>query len=191
MIYRSVQMSNFENLDFKGFYELYYKRCLLFARSYVHDDWVAEDIASGALVKLWEMSREKTVDNPRIILFTILRNKALDYLKHQQIKENTLSALSEYGIRELEIRISTLEATNPDKIFAKDIQRIIRQTLAKLPEQTRLVFEMNRFQNLSKKEIGEKLGITIKGVDYHISKALKCLKQSLRDYFPVIVFFFF
>ncbi len=177
--------------DFKQFYDTYYKRCFLFAKSYVHDDWLAEDISSGALVKLWEISQEKTVDNPKIILFTILRNKALDYLKHQTIKENTLSTLSEYGRRELEIRISTLEATNPDKIFANDIQRIVHDTLAKLPEQTRTIFEMNRFQNLSKKEIGDKLGISVKGVDYHISKALKCLRENLQDYFPIILFLFF
>lgn len=184
-------MDNLESAGFNEFYKAYYQRCFLFAKSYVHDNWVAEDISSGALVKLWEMSQEKTVDNPRFILFTILRNKALDHLKHQTIKENTLSALSEYGKRELEIRISTLEATNPDKVFADDIQRIIRDTLSKLPEQTRNVFEMNRFQNRSKKEIGDKLGISIKGVDYHISKALKCLRENLQDYFPVILFLFF
>ena len=92
---------------------------------------------------------------------------------------------------ELEIRISTLEITNPDKIFAEDIQRIVRETLEKLPEQTRVIFEMNRFQNLSKKEIAEKLGISIKGIDYHISKALKCLRENLQDYFPIIFFLFF
>jgi len=184
-------MDSLKGDEFKKFYTTYYKRCFLFAMSYVHDGWVAEDISSGALVKLWEMSQEKVVDNPRFVLFTILRNKALDYLRHQHIKENTLSVLSEYGKRELEIRISTLEATNPDKIFASDIQRIIKDTLAKLPEQTRAVFEMHRFQNLSKKEIGDKLNITIKGVDYHISKALKCLKENLQDYFPIILFLFF
>jgi len=184
-------MDNLKGAGFKNFYKAYYQRCFLFAKSYVHDDWVAEDISSGALVRLWEMSQEKTVDNPRFILFTILRNKALDYLRHQQIKENALLTLSEKGQRELEIRISTLEATNPDKIFADDIQRIIRETLAKLPEQTRTVFEMNRFQNLSKKEIGDKLNISIKGVDYHISKALKFLRENLQDYFPAILFLFF
>lgn len=184
-------MDNSKEVEFKKIYTAYYKRSLLFAKSYVHDDWAAEYIASGALVKLWELYQEKTIDNPKYILFTILRNKALDYLKHQNIKENTLSAISEYGKRELQIRISTLEATNPDKIFANDIQRIVRETLNKLPEQTQRVFEMSRFQNLSKKEIGETLGISVKGVDYHISKALKCLRENLQDYFPIILFLFF
>ncbi len=184
-------MDNPKEAEFKKIYTTYYKRCLLFAKSYVHDDWTADYIASGALVKLWELYQEKPIDNPKYILFTILRNKALDYLKHQSIKENTLSLLSEYGKRELEIRISTLEATNPDNIFADDIQRIVRETLIKLPGQTRNVFEMSRFQNLSKKEIAEKLGISIKGVDYHISKSLKCLRENLQDYLPIILFLFF
>lgn len=186
-----LYMDSLKEIGFNKFYTTYYKRCFLFAKSYVHDDWVAEDISSGALVKLWEMSQENAIDNPTFILFTILRNRALDYLKHQSIKENVLSNLSEYGRRELEIRISTLEITNPDKIFAEDIQRIVRETLEKLPEQTRVIFEMNRFQNLSKKEIAEKLGISIKGIDYHISKALKCLRENLQDYFPIIFFLFF
>lgn len=186
-----LYMDSLKEIGFNKFYTIYYKRCFLFAKSYVHDDWVAEDISSGALVKLWEMSQENVIDNPTFILFTILRNRALDYLKHQSIKENVLSNLSEYGRRELEIRISTLEITNPDKIFAEDIQRIVRETLEKLPEQTRVIFEMNRFQNLSKKEIAEKLGISIKGIDYHISKALKCLRENLQDYFPIIFFLFF
>lgn len=184
-------MDNLKGAEFKKFYTAYYQRCFLFAKSYVHDDWVAEDISSGALVKLWEMSQEKSVDNPGYILFAMLRNKALDYLRHQHVEESVLSTLSDYGKRELEIRVSTLGATNPDKIFANDIQRIIRNTLAKLPEQTREVFEMNRFRNLSKKEIGDKLGISIKGVDYHIAKALKLLRENLEDYFPIILFLFF
>jgi len=191
IILSDSRMDSLKETEFKQFYTTYYKRCFLFAKSYVHDDWVAEDISSGALVKLWEMSQKQTVDNPKIILFAILRNKALDYLKHQNIKENTLSLLSEYGKRELEIRISTLEATDPNKIFANDIQRIIKETLANLPEQTQKIFEMNRFKNMTKKEIGKEFGISEKGVDYHISKALKCLKENLKDYFPVIAFLFF
>lgn len=184
-------MESLKVTKFEHFYAAYYKQCLLFAKSYVHDDWVAEDISSGALIKLWEMSREKTVDNPKVILFTILKNKALDYLKHQNIKESVLSSLSDIGQRELEIRISTLEASNPEKVFDEDIQHIIRQSFNKLTKQTREIFKMSRIENLSRKEISDKIGISVKGVDYHISKVLKLLKYELRNYFPIILFMFF
>ena len=177
--------------NFQKFYNTYYKRCSKFAMSYVHNDWVAEDIASDALIKLWEMTLKEHVDNPKTILFTILRNKALDYLKHEKIARNALTDLTEFHKRDLEIRISTLEACDPQKIFAADIQSIIHKSLFGLPKNTKEIFEMNRFQNMSKTEIAKHFDITVKGVDYHISRALACLKENLKDYFPIILFLFF
>lgn len=182
-------MDKVKSAGFRNFYHQYYDRCFFFAKSYVFDDWVAEDIASESLIKIWELSKTKEIDNPKILLFTILKHKSLDYLKHETVKQNALANLSEYGKRELEIRTSTLEASDPKKIFASDIRQIIQHTLNNLPEQTRTVFEMNRFQNLPKKEIAEHLGITVKGVDYHISKALKHLRENLKDYLPALLFF--
>ena len=184
-------MPDLNSSGFKDFYTAYYKRCFLFAKSYVHDNWVAEDIASGALIKLWEMTQTENIDNPRIILFTILKNRALDYLKHEVIKQNVLTNLTDIHQRELEIRISTLEVSDPQKIFASDIQSIIHTSLSSLPTQTQQIFEMNYFRNMPKTEIAAYFGITVKGVDYHISRALACLRENLKDYFPILLFFFF
>lgn len=53
-----------------------------------------------------------------------------------------------------------------------------------LPEQTRRIFEMSRYENLSYKEIALRLNISTKGVEFHITKALKVLRVALRDYLP-------
>ena len=50
---------------------------------------------------------------------------------------------------------------------------------------------MSRFENKMNKEIAENLGITVKGVEYHISKALKEFRISLKDYLPLFYFFFY
>ncbi len=96
--------------------------------------------------------------------------------------------MAEWQQRELSIRISTLEACNPNDIFSKEIQSILTKTLDDLPLQTKRVFMMSRFEQKSGKEIAEELGITVKGVDYHIAKALKALRISLKDYLPLIYF---
>lgn len=184
-------MDNLNSSNFKAFYKTYYDKCFLFAKSYVHYDPVAEDIASETLIKLWELSEIKEIENPSKLLFVILRNKALDFLKHEKIKQSALESMSNYADRELEIRISTLEASDPDKIFADDIQNILHATIAGLPEQTRKIFEMSRFKNISKKDIADKFNISVKGVDYHISKALASLHKNLKDYFPIILFFLY
>lgn len=176
---------------FKHIYETYFERCFLFAKSYVHDDLAAEDISSEALIKLWEVSKNQELETPEYLLFTILKHKSLDFLRQEAARQNALANLEYLGRRELDIRISTLEAANPERIFASDIQQIIQTTLDNMPERTKKVFEMSRYRHLSKAEIADELDITIKGVDYHISKALKSLRENLKDYYPIFIFFFF
>ena len=78
--------------------------------------------------------------------------------------------------QELSIRISTLESCDPNEIFSDEVESIIRETLKLIPEQTQRIFLLSRFENKSNKEIAELMGISVKGVEYHISKALKALR---------------
>lgn len=179
--------------SFNEIYTYYYKKSFFFAKSYIHDDMAAEDIATESLIKLWEKLKAESVEEKYIqpLLLTILKNKALDYLKHEEVKYNALEAMADWHRQELSIRISTLEACNPDEIFSDEVEKIVRATLATLPEQTRKAFVLSRFENKSNKEIAEELGISVKGVEYHITKALKLLRVTLKDYLPLFYFFFY
>lgn len=181
-------MEQLARTSFKDIYSLYYKKAFYFAKSYVHDDLTAEDIASESLIALWEKIKESPVDYVDPLLFTILKNKSLDYLKHEEVQQTTFETMADWKRRELSFRISALEACVPDDIFSKEITKILYQTLLQLPEQTRKVFMMSRFRDKSNKEISEELGISVKGVEYHISKALKLLRVALKDYLPLLYF---
>lgn len=50
---------------------------------------------------------------------------------------------------------------------------------------------MSRFENKSGKEIAQTLGISVKGVDYHMNKALKELRAALKDYLPILTWLCF
>lgn len=176
--------------SFNKFYSTHHEKCFLFTKSYVHNDLVAEDIISDAFIKLWGLWDNEEIDNPLKFLFVVLKNKSLDYLKHEKIKNQAFSSMSAQLQRELEIRISTLEASSLEKIFAEDIKDILRSTLASLPPQTREIFEMFRFKNMTKQEIADTYNISVKGVDYHISKSLARLKEELKDYYPLFLLFF-
>lgn len=181
-------MSQIDN--FKNIYNKHYKKTYHFARLYVHNDQVAEDIATESMIKLWRTMKEETVESPLALLLTILKHNSLDYLRKQIKVEEAFETMAEWQQRELSIRISTLEGCNPDHIFSEEIQKILTRTLEELPPQTRKVFMMSRFEQKSGKEIAKELGITVKGVDYHIAKALKALRVSLKDYLPLIYFLF-
>ncbi len=172
--------------SFNEIYSAFYRKSYLYVKSYVHDDMVAEDIVSEALIKLWELMKSETVEPVNHFLFTILKNKSLDYLKHQAIRRGVHEAILKALNRELEIRTTTLEANDPNDIFSTEVQQIIDSTLNSLPVRTREIFIMSHFSNKHYKEIAAFFHISVKGVDYHIMQSIKALRSSLKDYLPFL-----
>lgn len=176
-------------INFNSIYTTYYRKAFLFTLSYVHNDLVAEDIVSEAIIHLWELSKERDIPSIEAILITYIRSKSLNYLKHIQAQENVHQNLFDKGQRELEIRISTLEACDPEEILSGELRAKVNALLASMPEKTRIAFIRNRLDGKSHKEIAEELGISVKGVEYHLTRAVKILRDNLKEYVPFLFFF--
>ena len=176
-------------INFNSIYTTYYRKAFLFTQSYVHNDLVAEDIVSEAIIHLWELSQEREIPSVEAILITYIRSKALNYLKHIQAQENVFQTLHEKGQRELEIRISTLEACDPKEILSGELREKVNLLLASMSEKTRIAFIRDRLDGKSHKEIAEELGISVKGVEYHLTRAVKILRDNLKEYAPFLFFF--
>ncbi|MDR0429758.1 MAG: RNA polymerase sigma-70 factor [Tannerellaceae bacterium] len=170
--------------SFSELYTQHYKSSFLFVKSYVRDDMASEDIVSESLINLWQTIKRENVEHPHGLLLKILKNNALNYLKHQDVKQTAMDSISSKMRRDLDYRITTLEACDPEEIFSAEINEIVEKTLASLPEQTRRVFEMSRYEHLSVKEIACKLSMNPKSVEYHITKSLKVLRIALKEYLP-------
>ncbi|MFQ9021051.1 MAG: RNA polymerase sigma-70 factor [Parabacteroides merdae] len=182
------------SVDLKAFNQLfadYQGRFIRFANIYVRDIAVAEDFTIEALMQYWENRNTLKADsNVPAYILTIIKNKCINYLQHIQAV-GRCQRTSEESCRMGTVpntRISTLEACNPEELFTAEAQEIVNKTLASLPEQTRRIFIMSRYENKPYKEIAETLGMTTKGVEYHIAQALKKLYVNLKDYIPLLVF---
>ena len=178
--------------DLKAFNQLfadYQGRFIRFANMYVWDMAVAEDFTIEALMQYWENRNTLKADsNVPAYILTIIKHKCINYLQHIQVREDASEHLKNHAEWELNTRISTLEACNPEELFTAEAQEIVNKTLATLPEQTRRIFIMSRYENKPHKEIAETLGMTTKGVEYHISQSLKKLHANLKDYIPLLAF---
>lgn len=181
-----------EAVNVKSFSELYvdhYRRSVLFVKSFVRDDMVSEDIVSEALIALWETIRKDQVDCVEALLVKILKNKSLNYLKHLDVRDVVMENMTDIYQRDLDYRISTLEACEPNEIYSNEIVEIVKKTLDTLPMQTRRIFEMSRFEMRSTKDIAQELGLSTKSVEYHLTKTLKLLRVELRSYLPLLYLF--
>ena len=179
---RDIQTFNYLFTNFKG-------RFTHFARTYVDDEMTAEDIAVESLMYYWE--NRKNLDGHSNVLayvLTVVKHKCLDHLRKMRTREDFAEYLQNIETRRLNVRIATLEACNPERIFSDELQSLVDKVLASLPEQTRDVFIRSRYNNQSHKEIAEALGISTKTVEFHITKALKVLRVALKDYLPVFLY---
>lgn len=177
-------------INFNQIYSTYYRKSFLFVKSYVQDDQLAEDIASEAIITLWEKSKEMRFETPEAYLITVLRNKALNYLRQKQYHCETLALISQNAQLELSSRINSLEACDPQELLSEELWQRINIILKSLPERTQLVFELSRFNDKTYEDIALELNISVKGVEYHISKALKALRNNLKEYYYLLIFFF-
>ena len=191
----------FDSICMKGGSEIYsfnqlftdYKgRFVHFANTYVGDSMVAEDIAIESLMYYWENKDRLPADTniPAYVLTTI-KHKCIDHLRRQQIRQDVSDEISQIYAWELSGRIVTLEDFEPYEVFTAEIQEIVDKTLDSLPEQTRRIFRMSRYENKSHKEIAALLEMTTKGVEFHISKSTRALRLALKDYLPVSLLFFY
>ena len=73
-----------------------------------------------------------------------------------------------------------------DFMEAEELRNEIYLALAELPEGSRNIFKMSRFEGKKYKEIAEELGISIKTVETQMSKALKHMKGKLIKYIQYI-----
>ena len=141
------------------------------------------------LMQYWENRNTLKADsNVPAYILTIIKNKCINYLQHIQVREDASEHLKKHAQKELHTRISTHEACTPEELFTAEAQEIENKTIASLPEKTSRIFIMSRYENKPYKEIAETLGMTTKGVEYHISQALKKLHANLKDYIPLLVF---
>ena len=179
--------------SFNRFFTDYQQRFVSFACSYVHDEVIAEDIVIESMMYYWENKDRLPRDTniPAYVLTTI-KHKCIDYLRHQQVRQDTSDEMYHLYFWELSTRIATLEDFEPASVYTAEILEIVRKTLDSLPEQTRCIFVMSRYENKPHKEIAETFGMTVKGVEFHITKATKVLRLTYQDYLPasIIIFYF-
>lgn len=177
---------------FNQFFIEYQQRFVHFACTYVRDEVVAEDFVIESMMYYWENKDRLPVDTniPAYVLTTI-KHKCIDHLRHQQVHQEASDELSRLYAWELSDRIITLEDFEPYEVFTAEIQEIVDKTLESLPEQTKRIFIMSRYENKSHKEIATLLDMTTKGVEFHISKSTKALRLALKDYLPVSLLLFY
>lgn len=174
-------LSGFSSFD--EIYLAYRTKFIRFALFYVSNRQVAEDIVTDSFVYYWENKFRLPEDtNVPAYILTCVKNRCLTFLRDSQLHQDILSGLQELEEWKLHLKISSLEACEPFDLFTLEMHELVNQAMSRLPEKTRRIFLMSRMGDLSHKEIAERTGLSVKTVEFHITKAIKLLRNYLKDY---------
>ena len=73
-------------------------------------------------------------------------------------------------------------------LFGNEIRRLVDSALAKLPEKSRRIFLMSRYEGKNYQTIAMETNLSVKSIEFHISKSLQVLRRELKDYLPGLLF---
>lgn len=171
--------------EFGHLYSEYRQRFVIIAKRYVRDRMVAEDIVADSFVSFWNNRSNIPSDaNLPAYIMAIVKNNCLNWLHSQQIHMRIEQQLQTTQTRLIDHNIRSLEACNPEKLFAIEVQRIVANAMADMPELTKIVFTKSRNEGKTYAEIAKECGISQRQVTSEIQKALGIMRKALKDYMP-------
>jgi RNA polymerase sigma-70 factor, ECF subfamily len=161
---------------FEKVFREYYAPLTLYVTSMLKDKEVAEEIVQDFFFNLWKNREHLDINTSlKSYLFQSVRNKALKYIRHENVKLKYAAMVSE--------NIHTLEYTyNISPFELKELETKINHVLENLPKSCSQIFKMSRFEGLKYKEIAERLSISVKTVEANMTRALNEFRLHLGAY---------
>lgn len=151
-------------------FKKYYSLLVEFVMRHVGDREVAKDIVQDVFFKLFECSSSLPNDfQLKSWFYKVARNAAMDYLRHLQVEDRHKFLISEAMLCSSEI----------DKEIDEEVYKKVNLAIASLPEQCRLIIQMNVIDGKKYLEIADELGISINTIRTQISRGYKKLREIL------------
>ena len=178
---KEIQLINAIRQGDKGSFDSLFRKyypmlCAYSSRFVCIED--AEEVVQDVMVWIWENREMQWIEKSLSgYLFKTVYNRTLNRIAKNESSQRA-ETLFYSRMQEL--------CSNSDFYQVEELTQLIGKAINSLPPTYLEAFKMHRFQQMSYKEIAEKLQVSTKTVDYRIQQALKILRKELKDYLPIL-----
>jgi RNA polymerase sigma-70 factor (ECF subfamily) len=171
---KNRQKDNHSIILYENIFRQYYEPLIKFANRYVSSATVAENIIHDVFLYLWdERDRLDFNVNIKSYLYNAVKNRCINYLNKKKLE-------NQYKVSEFRI---DMDRQTPESILInKELNKVIKSVLNKMPPKQREIYIMSRFDQLTYTEIASILNISVKTVETQMSRSLKYLKKKLSAF---------
>lgn len=156
---------------FTTLYERYWEKLVTLAYIRLQSTMDAQEVVQEVFLDIWKRSENIHIRHSfHTYISAALKYKILTFLakRKNEIDRQSMLLLPEK------------DTCTEQWLSYQQLRDELESTVQTLPDKCRLVFRLSRENGLSEKQIAEKLNISVKTVEAHMSKALKTLRTSLR-----------
>lgn len=164
---------------FNVLFDSNYETLVRYVTRMVDSYHVAAELVQDVFLRLWSGRAELDIrGDVRGYLRRMARNRALDWLRRDHLQREWERTA------ELEVRAWS-ETTPTDHDRFTLLAEVLAETLAAMPERRRTVCELRWRDGLGPSVIAQRLGLSLKTVETHITRALKDARAGMAQRQPV------
>ncbi len=168
------RLRNKDKRAFELIYNEFFKVLVSYAFRFLDTIEESEEIVQEVFVKFWDKCDSLAPDSSiKSYLYRSVHNTCLNKLKHEKVKDGYKQYVIQYMDESV---IPDFREEEDNDLFSRIISEI-----DKLPPRCREIFRLSRFEGLKYQEIADHLEISVKTVEVQMGKALKVLREKLKD----------
>lgn len=169
-----LKMKGGDKAAYRALYDRYYKYLVVTANNILGDSETARDLSQDVFFELWRRREEIEVQSSlKYYLRRSVVNKTLNHIKSRRLDFTEPERLPERPSNSIDAQT---------QLEVSDLEQVIYQAIAALPERCRVIFTLCRLENLSHKEIAEQLNISTKTIENQMTRALASLRETVGPY---------
>lgn len=177
-LFLDFQQGNSSLFDY--FFDKYYQGLCVYAYRILKSETDAEDLVQDFFVRILENHKHIFIDSSvKSYFIRSVHNRCLDMLAHRKVKTSH---------EQFRLKMMSDEDLQEYPLLDSELTQQIEKAIANLPGGIRETFLLNRFEGLSYQQIATQENISVKTVEYRISKALTKLRKDLGDYLFILLF---